>query len=314
MVRRLLELPGIPAPDAADALACAICHAHAGSGFGAPRPRRISRARRADAHGRAERMATSTNRRPRAVMFDMDGLMLDTEPLSARAWTDAAAAHRRRLRPRARSADDRAATSRIARAMLRAHYPDPYPVDAVLADVAWRLRRDLRARGRRAQVGRARPPRLARGAGPPAGRGDVDAPRCARRRSSSRPDCCAASTRWSAATRCAMASRRPTSTSRRPRRLGIPAAHCVGARRFRARRARSARRRHDRVHGARSGRADARACRRRTARRALARGRASALGRAAAVRSSSASVPRPSRCPRGGAPGRRAPLSYNRRP
>jgi len=28
MVRRLLRLPGAPSPDAADALACAICHAH----------------------------------------------------------------------------------------------------------------------------------------------------------------------------------------------------------------------------------------------------------------------------------------------
>ena len=28
MVRRLLSLPGDPSPDAADALACAICHAH----------------------------------------------------------------------------------------------------------------------------------------------------------------------------------------------------------------------------------------------------------------------------------------------
>lgn len=34
MVRRLLGLPGVPAPDAADALAAAICHAHAGSGVG----------------------------------------------------------------------------------------------------------------------------------------------------------------------------------------------------------------------------------------------------------------------------------------
>ena len=31
MVRRLLHLPGDPSPDAADALACAICHAHGGS-------------------------------------------------------------------------------------------------------------------------------------------------------------------------------------------------------------------------------------------------------------------------------------------
>ena len=34
MVRRLLALPGDPAADAADALACAICHAH-GSQLGA---------------------------------------------------------------------------------------------------------------------------------------------------------------------------------------------------------------------------------------------------------------------------------------
>jgi crossover junction endodeoxyribonuclease RuvC len=35
MVRRLLKLPGQPSPDAADALACAICHAHGGQGLGA---------------------------------------------------------------------------------------------------------------------------------------------------------------------------------------------------------------------------------------------------------------------------------------
>ena len=35
MVKRLLCLPGEPSADAADALACAICHAHGGMGLGA---------------------------------------------------------------------------------------------------------------------------------------------------------------------------------------------------------------------------------------------------------------------------------------
>lgn len=34
MVKRLLKLPGHPSSDAADALACAICHAHGGMGMG----------------------------------------------------------------------------------------------------------------------------------------------------------------------------------------------------------------------------------------------------------------------------------------
>ncbi len=34
MVRRLLKLADDPSPDAADALACAICHAHGGQGYG----------------------------------------------------------------------------------------------------------------------------------------------------------------------------------------------------------------------------------------------------------------------------------------
>ncbi len=34
MVVRLLNLPGVPGANAADALACAICHAHAGEGLG----------------------------------------------------------------------------------------------------------------------------------------------------------------------------------------------------------------------------------------------------------------------------------------
>jgi crossover junction endodeoxyribonuclease RuvC len=35
MVKRLLNLTGYPSADAADALASAICHAHAGLGLGA---------------------------------------------------------------------------------------------------------------------------------------------------------------------------------------------------------------------------------------------------------------------------------------
>lgn len=34
MVKRLLKLPATPRPDSADALACAICHAHGGQGLG----------------------------------------------------------------------------------------------------------------------------------------------------------------------------------------------------------------------------------------------------------------------------------------
>lgn len=34
MVKRLLKLPAKPSPDSADALACAICHAHGGQGLG----------------------------------------------------------------------------------------------------------------------------------------------------------------------------------------------------------------------------------------------------------------------------------------
>jgi crossover junction endodeoxyribonuclease RuvC len=36
MVKRLLKLAGAPSADAADALACAICHAHGGHGYASP--------------------------------------------------------------------------------------------------------------------------------------------------------------------------------------------------------------------------------------------------------------------------------------
>lgn len=41
MVRRLLKLSGCPGEDAADALACAICHAHGGLGAMPARGRRV---------------------------------------------------------------------------------------------------------------------------------------------------------------------------------------------------------------------------------------------------------------------------------
>ncbi len=44
MVKRLLALPGDPAPDAADALACAICHAH-GNRLGIHKGLRMKRGR-----------------------------------------------------------------------------------------------------------------------------------------------------------------------------------------------------------------------------------------------------------------------------
>lgn len=34
MIKRLLNLPATPKPDSADALACAVCHAHGGQGLG----------------------------------------------------------------------------------------------------------------------------------------------------------------------------------------------------------------------------------------------------------------------------------------
>ncbi|HEX7559790.1 MAG TPA: crossover junction endodeoxyribonuclease RuvC, partial [Usitatibacter sp.] len=39
--KRLLKLPGHPSPDAADALACAICHAHGGLGALPARGKRV---------------------------------------------------------------------------------------------------------------------------------------------------------------------------------------------------------------------------------------------------------------------------------
>lgn len=70
--------------------------------------------------------------RPHAVVFDMDGLLLDTEGLSARAWDEAAASL-------GRTFDTALARALIGHnftdcsALVRAHYDATYPVDALLA-------------------------------------------------------------------------------------------------------------------------------------------------------------------------------------
>jgi HAD superfamily hydrolase (TIGR01509 family) len=73
-------------------------------------------------------------RRPAAVIFDMDGLMLDTEPLAARAWVDAA--------QDLGLAFDSAINHRLigrsfadCRTIIGEHHGADYPVDALMG--AW---------------------------------------------------------------------------------------------------------------------------------------------------------------------------------
>jgi HAD superfamily hydrolase (TIGR01509 family) len=71
-------------------------------------------------------------RRPRAVIFDMDGLMLDTESLGARTWADAASMtgveFDLALLPAMIGRN-----YRDCRAFLRQHYGDAYPVEELTA-------------------------------------------------------------------------------------------------------------------------------------------------------------------------------------
>ena len=152
-------------------------------------------------------------RRPAAVIFDMDGLMLDTEPLAARAWGDAAAAL-------GVDFDMALAQAMVGRnfadcaAMVRARYGADYPVDALLG--RWHATYDAhrRARRPRAEAGRrsncSTGSRATRSPAPWRRRPAASA----RARSSRARRCCRASTSSSAATRSRAASPRRTSTSR----------------------------------------------------------------------------------------------------
>jgi len=75
--------------------------------------------------------APRLERRPAAVILDMDGLLIDTEPLAVKAWAECAASMNVTF--------DEALARRMTghsfadcSAMVRAHYPADYPVEAVL--------------------------------------------------------------------------------------------------------------------------------------------------------------------------------------
>ena len=78
--------------------------------------------------------APQPRERPAAVIFDMDGLMLDTEPLAARAWSEAASALGMTF--------DASVTHRLigrtfgdCRSLIAEHHGPGYPVDTLMA--AW---------------------------------------------------------------------------------------------------------------------------------------------------------------------------------
>ena len=82
--------------------------------------------------GSRSELRGNLTRRPAAIVLDMDGTLLDTEPLAARAWGDAAAA--------LGLAFDPALPFRLigrgfadCRALIALHHGDDYPTDRLMA-------------------------------------------------------------------------------------------------------------------------------------------------------------------------------------
>ena len=85
-------------------------------------------------HGEEAAVSAALTVRPRAVVFDMDGLMLDTEPLAARAWLVAA----RQVGVDFDAAVNPSLVGRTfsdCRTLILEHHGPGYPVDTLMG--AW---------------------------------------------------------------------------------------------------------------------------------------------------------------------------------
>ena len=178
--------------------------------------------------------------------------MLDTEPLAARAWAEAAAA--------LGVAFDHAVTASLVGRNFR-RLPGAGPraprrrLSGRRADAAWHVAYDaiVEREGIALKPGLVELLEWLDETRHSQGGRDVDAPRARASEARAHRARSAASPRSSAATRSRAASRRPTSSSWPRRGSRVAAERVRRARGFRAGRARRARRRHDADHGARPG-------------------------------------------------------------
>ena len=152
--------------------------------------------------------------------------MLDTEPLAARAWGDAAAALGVEF-------DMALALAMVGRNFADCSGDGPralrrrLPRRRAARPLACRVRRDRRARGPRAEARRPRAARLARAHAIRARGRDVDTPRARAREARAHRRCCRAFATSSAATRSCAASPRPTSTWRPRAASASSARECI---------------------------------------------------------------------------------------